>query len=241
MSSLCPICSTKATVKLSDAKICQYCYSKGMPFLKEYRHAYKLKVEEIREAIVLYDENKIKYEKFNPTVKVGYLVYFDETNKLWLKPKYPKVYDYADILEYELLEDGDTVTKGGLGRAIVGGALIGGVGAIVGGVTGKRTNKKVVSILSIKITTKDMNKPVVYIDLISKRTKSNSLAYHNAYVNAQKILSILAILTTGEDSKKQQKNESLSLTDEILKLRDLLDKDIITEEEFIKGKEKILS
>ena len=240
MSSLCPICNTKATIKLADDRICQYCYNKGMPFLREYRHAYKLKVEEIREAIELYNENKIKYEKFNPTVKVGYLVYFDETNKFWLKPKHPKIYDYDDILEYELLEDGDTVTKGGLGRAIVGGALIGGVGAIVGGVTGKRTSKKVVSILSIKITTKDMNKPVVYIDLISKRTKSNSLAYHNAYLNAQKILSILAIITS-EDSKVQQNTSNLSFTDEILKLKDLLDKNIITEEEFIKGKEKILN
>ncbi|EPZ54444.1 hypothetical protein H477_3583 [[Clostridium] sordellii ATCC 9714] len=46
------------------------------------------------------------------------------------------MYNYKDIIEFELLEDGESITKGGLGRAVAGGVLLGGVGAIVGGVTG---------------------------------------------------------------------------------------------------------
>lgn len=52
--------------------------------------------------------------------------------------KNPKIYKYSDIVDYELLEDGESITKGGLGRAVVGGALFGGVGAVVGGVTGHK-------------------------------------------------------------------------------------------------------
>lgn len=35
--------------------------------------------------------------------------------------KNPKNYNFEDILKYELLEDGETITKGGLGRAVAGG------------------------------------------------------------------------------------------------------------------------
>ncbi|WKK93249.1 hypothetical protein Q0Y04_02080 [Clostridioides difficile] len=30
------------------------------------------------------------------------------------------VYNYSDVIEYELLENGETVTKGGIGRALAG-------------------------------------------------------------------------------------------------------------------------
>jgi hypothetical protein len=37
--------------------------------------------------------------------------------------KNPKIYNYSDIVDFELLEDGESITKGGLGRAITGGLL----------------------------------------------------------------------------------------------------------------------
>ncbi len=46
------------------------------------------------------------------------------------------IFEFSNLLNFELLEDGETITKGGLGRAVAGGLLFGGVGAIVGGVTG---------------------------------------------------------------------------------------------------------
>lgn len=43
------------------------------------------------------------------------------------------IYSHSDVIEYELLENGETVTKGGIGRALAEGVLFGGVGAVVGG------------------------------------------------------------------------------------------------------------
>ncbi len=54
-------------------------------------------------------------------------------------------YNFSDLIDFELLgDDGESISKGGLGRVLVGGALFGGIGAIVGGVTGSRKNKKCV-------------------------------------------------------------------------------------------------
>ena len=79
--------------------------------------------------------------KFTATKKIGSFIEFDEINKRWLVPdgflgrkKNPRIYNFDDVIEFELLEDGETITKGGLGRALAGGILFGGVGAIVGGV-----------------------------------------------------------------------------------------------------------
>ena len=62
-------------------------------------------------------------------------------NKEWL--------DYSDLISYELLEDDSVVTSGGVGQALVGGALFGGFGAIAGGITANRTQKKEKSTPSI--------------------------------------------------------------------------------------------
>ena len=43
-----------------------------------------------------------------------------------------KLINFNQIIECEIIEDNTTIMKGGVGRAIVGGVLAGGVGAIVG-------------------------------------------------------------------------------------------------------------
>ena len=85
--------------------------------------------------------------------------------------KNPKIYNYSDIVDFELLEDGESITKGGLGRAITGGLLFGGIGAVVGGITGGKRSKSICNSLKIKITVNDMRSPVVYINLLATATK----------------------------------------------------------------------
>lgn len=41
--------------------------------------------------------------------------------------------DFSDLLNYDLLEDESLVTSGGVGQALIGGALFGGAGAIAAG------------------------------------------------------------------------------------------------------------
>ncbi len=79
----------------------------------------------------------------------------DENNRLLRLPCFSKniIFSYDDIISYELLQNGESITKGGLGSAIVGGAMFGGVGAIVGRITGSKKTKQEISEFRIKIIT----------------------------------------------------------------------------------------
>lgn len=98
---------------------------------------------------------------------------------------------FSDIIGFELYEDDSQISQGGLGSAVAGGLLLGGVGAIVGGVTGKRTSKRVVESMIITITTNDIDDSIVMIPLISISTKTSSAVYKDAFNKAQSIMSVL--------------------------------------------------
>lgn len=108
-------------------------------------------------------------------------------NKEWL--------EFSDLLNYELLEDDSIVTSGGVGQALIGGAIFGEYGAVAGGITGTRIQKKKVESLYIKVTTNNFNAPCVMIPLITKSTKTNSKEYQTAFNLAHQILSTLDVIT----------------------------------------------
>lgn len=135
--------------------------------------------------------------QINPDKKIGSYFWVDTNLQKWCIPqgKLKKmVYSYTDIMDFELIEDGNTVTKGGLGRAVAGGVLFGGVGAIVGGVTGGKKTTQTCSKLQIKIVIKDINSPILYIDLISFETKKDTAVYKSAIEAAQEIIAVLQIM-----------------------------------------------
>lgn len=49
---------------------------------------------------------------FQPTKKIEKYISFDENNKLWKVKTLLTVFEYSDIVSYELLEDGESITKG---------------------------------------------------------------------------------------------------------------------------------
>lgn len=104
-------------------------------------------------------------------------------------------YEFSDLVSYDLLEDDSIVTSGGVGQALIGGALFGGFGAVAGGITGKRTQKKKVDSIYIKVTLNDFNNPCVMIPLITKSIKTNSKEYKNAFNDAHQILAIFDVIT----------------------------------------------
>lgn len=104
-------------------------------------------------------------------------------------------HEFSDLISYELIEDDSIITSGGVGQALVGGVLFGGVGAIAGGITGKRIQKRRVESLYIKATLNSFKNSCVLIPLITKPTKTNSKEYKNAFEDAHKILSILDVIT----------------------------------------------
>ena len=209
-----------------------------------------MSLEAIKDLIEKRDSDANKLALFHTTRQVGMYLNVDENSRQWFIPdkfsfnlKKPRIHSYDDILDFELLQDGDTIIKGGLGRALVGGALFGGVGAVVGGVTGKRTSKKTCRSLRIKITLNNMTEPVEYIDLIKMETRINSIAYRKYESQAQEILSLFQVMcdsNKAEQASAASPVQEQSVADEILKLKELLDNGIITQEEFEAGKKKLL-
>lgn len=151
------------------------------------------------------------------------------------------VCNYDDLLSYELLEDGNSVTSGGLGGAAAGALLFGGTGAIIGGVTGKKKTEKEISSLKIKITLKGVSTAPLYINLLAIRSNSMSATYRAAYEQAQQILSTLDQITAAVGEQNNQSTPpQASAADEILKYKNLLDMGAITQEEFDAKKKELL-
>lgn len=200
----------------------------------------------------LAEQERMENIEFDITQNVDNYLYLDENRKKiclpmgFVKKKIDpnRIFNYADILNYELLEDGNSVSKGGVGRAVVGGALFGGVGAIVGGSTGQK-QKQTCTKLQIKITTNNIKHPVEYIDFIIMETRKDNIIYKNAFDSAQKVLSTLDIIFNPKTKiVKEEKNvasNSKSLAEQIREYKELLDDGIISKEEFEEKKKELLS
>lgn len=146
------------------------------------------------------DTNAVAAYRFKPTKKIGKHFYIDDVNKKFHLPRCKKsksVYDYSDLLDYELIEDGSTVTSGSLGRAVAGGLVFGGLGAVIGGMTGKQ--KQTCSKLQIKLTVNDMKNPALYISLLDYEVKKDSDIYKAAINDAQEIVSTLQVIKAGNN------------------------------------------
>ncbi|WP_163579058.1 hypothetical protein [Gracilibacillus saliphilus] len=142
--------------------------------------------------------NKYKNVDFEPNIKGVSVAFDDKRGKLAILPVVGKVKDdhiinYDDILDFELMEDGESLAKGGIGRALVGGALFGGAGAVVGGITGRK-NKSYCREMKMKLTLKNNAELVRYINFIENKTKKDSIIYKQSEKEAQEALSKLKII-----------------------------------------------
>ena len=143
-----------------------------------------------------------------------------------------------------MLEDGQSITKGGLGRAVAGGLLFGGVGAIVGGVTGGKKSKGICNSMKLRVSFKNAHTDVVYINFIATETKTKSFTYKAAQDNAQKCITILETINDINQSNHIEyanvEVHTNSTADEIMKFKTLLDQGVITQEEFDAKKKQLL-
>lgn len=172
-----------------------------------------MSAKDIKESMDKKIENDNKISEFKTTKKVGVYLFIDSEKKQFIFPgafgsiKNSIVHSFDDVVEVEILEDGDSITKGnGLGRAVVGGLVFGVAGALIGGVTGSKKTKSLVNSLRVKVTLNNIINPVKYIDLISTKTKSDSFAYKSANNIAQEILSLLTIVKS--DTQKNNNSSS---------------------------------
>lgn len=250
LKATCSVCNKEVGLNrfqiANKEWICPECFKKcGFNAMTPIR---KMTVEDINAAMIAKKANDEEINSFNATKKIGVFMEIDDNQMKWLIPdgflgkkKNPKIYNFSDIVDFELLEDGESITKGGLGRAVAGGVLLGGVGAVVGGITGGKKSKSICNSLKIKITVNNISNPVVYIDFIKAPTKKNSFTYKTVYNSAQECLSTLQLICNNQEQEVESvAATTISNADEILKYKNLLDSGVITQEEFDAKKKQLL-
>ncbi len=254
MKVVCSVCENECGLNRFQIKdkgwVCPKCFKEaGLSATSPVR---TMSAEDIKNIIAKKKVDADKLMSFNITKEIGAYLKVDENRKEWYIPdgflgktKNPRIHSYDDVLDFELLEDGGSIAKGGLGRAVAGGLLFGGVGAVVGGVTGKKKSKQTCTSLKIKITLNDMTTPTEYINLITTETKKSSFIYQTCEKQAQEILSLFQVMC--EQNKNAQEElqsnsviQEISSADEIKKYKTLLDDGIITQEEFDAKKKQLL-
>jgi hypothetical protein len=112
----------------------------------------------------------------------------------------PHFYNFTDILECSIVEDGETVSKttnGSLiGRTIAGGILFGGIGAVVGGVSSQRVSSEKIYKASLSVVIDDIDYPIHEIHFLNSKMliDRNSESYTRIYNDLNKWHKTLSVI-----------------------------------------------
>lgn len=214
------------------------------------------------------EEKLAALKDFTPTQKImetegRYGVAIDERrNKLCLiDAQYAKdiildVLPYKDLLAVEIFEDGSTVTRTSrtsqIGGALIGGLALGGVGAIIGGLSGKTISSGKVKRVDLRLTVNRTDSPCHNVNILNEEVKKTSSKYSRAIEKARRWHSILrvAIHRADEEDRSRERfsatndgdvTEKTSVADELRKLVDLKTEGVLSDEEFAAQKARLLS
>ena len=235
MANTCPVCGGKLGLlnreKSADGLICATCsnffYSKlGFRAAKQSTAAladYWVTLEQRRKAFKetdsIYDGDAL----FVSIDKVNQLFYFGHRGG----DKGPRmIYSFDEVADYESDVPDDlmvTETKGGIGRAVIGAAVAGPVGAIVGAATAKTETRK------------GRSKENVSIRFVLSLGESNlpTTVYPGGMTSFLKSCK-------ASQEKPQAAAPAVSCADELLKFKQLLDMGAITEAEYNAKKSQLL-
>ena len=204
----------------------------------------------------------VSLDNFTATKKLvgpwGLIAIDDNTQQIAIKANTAAIikYPYSDIMGCEIIEDGKTTYKKSsiVSRAIVGGVLAGGAGAIIGGLTGENKKIKEIENLDFKIVFKDTKRPSFKIRFFDAWEETNNTKasinisdalygpiFKKSLNNLKEWKDIIEIIIDRVDSERSTPpTVQLSVTDELIKLSDLKEKGVLTNEEFEQQKGKLL-
>jgi hypothetical protein len=99
----------------------------------------------------------------------------------------PSIYNFNEILECSIKEDGDTiihtVSKSLIARSMAGGVLFGGIGAVVGGLTGEKVASEKIYRATLSLTFDNLDYPIREVDFLNSNmlVDRNSEIYRKIY------------------------------------------------------------
>ena len=197
------------------------------------------------------------------TREIGnYLFLMDDFFKVLVLvgPDFHESFNYSDIIEVSYEENGSQLYTKSAGRtvggAVVGGVLMGGAGAVVGGLSGASKQNKEIKNMDIKILLRSTSRTscVLHfkdVDRVLKTKEDADRKLYETYVkNANQAKDVLSVII---DNAKQASAPiaqpiaqpvvvpaSSSVADELAKLAKLKADGILTDEEFQAQKSKLL-
>lgn len=153
---------------------------------------------------------------------------------------------YSDIISSEIIENGETITKTSrtsqVGGAIVGGVLLGGIGAVVGGLSGKTSSREKIKQIALRIIVNDISSPSHNIVFLNVETMKGGSIYNGAIDKARHWHGVIeSVIRQADLSNQANHTAPASVADELVKLANLLEKSIISQSEFESQKQKLFS
>ena len=161
------------------------------------------------------------------------------------------VCSYRDLISSELFEDGNTVTSTSrssqIGGALVGGIALGGVGAIIGGLSGKTTSTQKPKRVDLRVTVNRTDSPIHDVNFMDIETSKDGIIYTVAMQQARHWHGLISVLIRRADDEESASrsnaapSSSATISDEIRKLAQLRDEGFISDEEFTAQKSRLLA
>jgi hypothetical protein len=157
-----------------------------------------------------------------------------------------KTYNFSDLINYEVYENGQSQVQGRAGSALIGGAFFGLGGMIVGSSMSRNINDKC-NQLQLIIRLNDFNSPQIIIDYCkNSNLDKSSILYRNIKNNLQTVCSMLEYMlnekTLEQSFATKTTTPAIKVTgkDQLKELKEMLDDGLITQEDYEKKKKHIL-
>lgn len=165
-----------------------------------------------------------------------------------------RTFRYQDLLSVEIYENGESITKTSrssqLIGGVVGGLALGGVGAIIGGLSGQKISSDTVKMIQLRLIINDKTAPICDFSFIPKaqgnlEIKKGSKEYEDAMNKARHWFALMEIIIKQNESNDENisgdsKVEKFSIADEIKKLANLRDEGLLSDIEYDQQKSKLL-
>lgn len=104
-----------------------------------------------------------------------------------------EIYNYSELIDFELNEDGNTLIQGRGVATAVGAATFGIAGAVVGA-SGKKKVKSTCTSMDVYLMLNNLQKPQLKIPFIYTEVKKNSLIYSTNLKSAQDLIATLTYI-----------------------------------------------
>ena len=163
---------------------------------------------------------------------------------------------FSDIVKVEIVRDGTQIATTNRGNQLIGTAVgavaLGGVGAVIGGLSASKTTLNGAKRIAIRITVDNIKKPIHEVTFYTSKDKRGGKQGEKLFDKAvQKATEFGAYLDSAirESEKEQEKqhennqpenNQSVDVSEQISRLWQLKQEGALTQEEFDKQKAKLL-